>query len=79
LKPLSLPLTARQRDVLNAIRESSAKGRAPTLEELCDLVGMRSTNAVRNHLVALQRKGFLKPRTKNKQRDIHLIAEKVAA
>jgi len=40
---------------------------------------MRSSLAVRNHLTALQRKGFLKPRTKNKQRDINVIAEKIAA
>ena len=56
------PLTARQRDVLNAVNEFSAKGRVPSLVELATSVGVRSTWSIRRHLNILERKGFLKPR-----------------
>ena len=66
------PLTARQRDVLNAVNEFSKKGRAPSLVELAASVDLRSTWAVRRHLNILERKGFLKPRGHRSPRAIAL-------
>ena len=73
------PITPRQREVLEAIREFAANGCAPTLAELGERVGMSSSLSVRRHLKALTKKGFLKPRAKNKHRQIALVAEPKAA
>lgn len=54
------PLTARQRDVLNALETFQAEGKAPSLHELCAAVGLRSTFALRRHLAILQKKGLAK-------------------
>jgi SOS-response transcriptional repressor LexA len=67
------PLTERQAEVLNAVRELSANGHAPSLDEVGECVGLRGSWAVRRHLDILARKGFLKPRRHRKPRDIALI------
>jgi repressor LexA len=54
-------LTARQIEVRDTIaRLTAERGYAPTLRELGDALGMTSTNAVNDHLVALERKGAIK-------------------
>lgn len=68
------PLTERQAEVLKAVRDLSANGRAPSLEEIGARVSLRGTWAVRRHLDILARKGFMKPRRYRKPRDIALIA-----
>jgi SOS-response transcriptional repressor LexA len=68
----NLPLTSRQAEVLAAIRELSANGRAPTLAELGARVGMRGSWTVRRHLPILTARGFLRPRRYRKPRDITL-------
>ncbi|HSG99452.1 MAG TPA: transcriptional repressor LexA [candidate division Zixibacteria bacterium] len=53
-------LTARQRTILEFIRDRiRLDGRAPTIREIGERFGIRSTNGVRDHLKALIRKGFL--------------------
>ena len=53
-------LTRRQQQVLNFIRESiSERGYPPTLREIGQHMGIRSTNGVNDHLRALERKGYL--------------------
>jgi len=66
------PLTDRQREVLEAIRELSTAGDAPTLDEIGERAGLRSSNATRRHLGILERKGFLRPRRYGKRRDVWL-------
>ena len=44
------PLTERQQEVLRAIRELSANGRAPTQEELGRRIGVSSTLSTRRFL-----------------------------
>jgi repressor LexA len=59
-------LTGKQQEVLEYIVELvRTRGYPPTLEELGKRFGIRSTNGVRAHLRALERKGYLKrrPRT----------------
>lgn len=54
------PLTARQGAILEFIRDSVQKrGYPPTLREIGTRFGIRSTNGVNDHLVALERKGYL--------------------
>lgn len=49
-----------QRIVLKHVADSiTARGFAPTIRELLATTGHTSTNGMREHLVALQRKGLL--------------------
>jgi repressor LexA len=53
-------LTARQRKVLEVIRDSvQRRGYPPSMREIGDSVGLTSTSSVSHQLRALQRKGFL--------------------
>lgn len=61
----------RQLVVLRAIRDhQKAKGFAPTIRELGDQLGIKSTNGVHEHLRLLIRKGLL---TREKQRSRTLL------
>lgn len=54
------PLTARQQEALDFIVESLVeRGYPPTLREIGEHMGIRSTNGVNDHLKALERKGCL--------------------
>lgn len=54
-------LTGGQQSVLGAIREHvREKGYAPSQRELCALTGMASTNAISEHLDALEAKGHVR-------------------
>ncbi|MBO0853122.1 MAG: transcriptional repressor LexA [Nocardia sp.] len=54
-------LTARQRKVLEVIRESvSERGYPPSIREIGDAVGLTSTSSVAHQLRALERKGYLR-------------------
>jgi repressor LexA len=53
-------LTARQRKVLEVIRDSvQRRGYPPSMREIGEAVGLTSTSSVSHQLRALQRKGFL--------------------
>jgi repressor LexA len=53
-------LTQRQRDILEFISSSiDQRGYPPTLREIGEHFGIRSTNGVSDHLKALEKKGFL--------------------
>lgn len=53
-------LTERQQKVLDYIRDSiRQQGYPPTLREIGNQLGIRSTNGVNDHLRALERKGYL--------------------
>lgn len=62
-------LTDKQKMILEFIRDSILnRGYPPTVREICDQVGLRSTSSVHSHLEQLERKGFIrrdpaKPRT----------------
>jgi repressor LexA len=61
-------LTDRQREVLGFIEAKIARdGYPPTIREIGEHLGIRSTNGVTDHLKALQRKGVLS-RTESKSR-----------
>jgi repressor LexA len=54
------PLTDRQKAVLDFISRSiERRGYPPTLREIGEHMGIRSTNGVNDHLKALEKKGYL--------------------
>ncbi len=54
-------LSERQRQILNYIREKiRTSGYPPSVREIGQAVGLRSSSTVHNHLVQLEQKGFLK-------------------
>jgi repressor LexA len=72
-------LTERQRAVLDFIVESiQDRGYPPTLREIGNHLGIRSTNGVNDHLRALERKGYL-TREDMKSRTLRPTAEPLRA
>ena len=68
-------LTKRQAQTLDYIRMSiEERGYPPTLREIGEYMGIRSTNGVNDHLRALERKGYLK-REDMKSRALRLVKE----
>ena len=67
------PLTDRQRSVLAFIEAQIRQmGYPPTIREIGQHLGMRSTNGVNDHLKALERKGYVR-REGNKSRTLRVI------
>ncbi len=65
-------LTERQRDVLQLIEDRiEDQGVAPTLQEIADAFGFRSTASAQKHVAHLERKGFLE-RQKHQKRGLVL-------
>jgi repressor LexA len=66
-------LTTRQRQVLEFIREElTASGMPPTVAEIAAAMGVSSTNGIRGHLQALERKGAIEL-VPNASRGIRLL------
>jgi len=66
------PLTARQSEILNYLRDSiDSRGLPPTIREIGEAFGIRSTKGVEDHLAALERKGFIR-RERGKSRAIEI-------
>lgn len=56
----SIPLTSRQERLLRFIEESVAqRGYAPSLQEMAQAMDIASLQGVKDHLAALERKGYL--------------------
>jgi repressor LexA len=68
-------LTKRQAQTLDFIRQSiEERGYPPTLREIGESMGIRSTNGVNDHLRALERKGYLR-REDMKSRALRLVGQ----
>lgn len=66
-------LTDRQAECLEVIRgHLQRRGYPPTLREIGNAMGIRSTNGINDHLVALERKGFVL-RTDHRSRAIRIV------
>ncbi len=66
-------LTDRQREVLEEIHQIIAeKGYPPTVREIGERLGLRSSCTVQRHLEALERKGFIK-RDRTKARSVEIL------
>jgi repressor LexA len=71
-------LTKRQEQTLDFIRSSiEDRGYPPTLREIGEHMGIRSTNGVNDHLRALERKGYL-TREDMKSRALKLVEDQLA-
>lgn len=67
------PLTRRQREILDYLREFMEEhGYAPSLEEIGRRFGLSSLATVHKHLTNLQAKGFIK-RAWNRSRSVELL------
>lgn len=65
-------LTARQAEILDYLRdEIDGRGLPPTIREIGEAFGIRSTKGVEDHLSALERKGFIR-RERGKSRAIEV-------
>ena len=74
-----MPLTARQREVLEFIQHSlDRRGLPPTRMEIARELGFRSANAAEDHLRALARKGAIEL-TPGASRGIRLVARPAPA
>lgn len=72
-------LTKRQEQTLDFIRKSIRdRGYPPTLREIGEHMGIRSTNGVNDHLRALERKGYLR-REDMKSRALRVVDTPVEA
>jgi repressor LexA len=72
-------LTKRQEQTLEFIRHSiEDRGYPPTLREIGEHMGIRSTNGVNDHLRALERKGYL-TREDMKSRALKLVEDQDAS
>jgi repressor LexA len=81
--PASSPaaaLTARQRAILDVIRDSvERRGYPPSIREICEAAGLASTSSVAHQLAVLERKGYLR-RDPNRPRAVDVRgADDVAA
>jgi len=71
------PLTARQSEILEVIRNYVAEtGRPPSRPELAKMLGISSTNGVFKHLDALAKKGAIELVT-NTARGIRVVADAI--
>jgi DNA-binding MarR family transcriptional regulator len=62
-RPIAKPLTERQGRVYDYLSAHVALyGIAPTIREMCAALGISSTNGVKDHLLALERKGWIRRR-----------------
>ena len=64
-------ITNSQRKILDFIRNSLQDGVSPSVREICDATGFKSTATVHNHLQSLEDKGLI-IRTKGTNRSIRL-------
>lgn len=65
----------KQQEILDFIKsELSAKGYPPSVREICNAVGLKSTSTVHGHLERLERKGFIR-RDPTKPRAIEILDE----
>ena len=70
-------LTAKQREVLDYIKECTAnRGYPPAVREICQAVGLKSTSSVHSHLESLERAGYIR-RDPTKPRAIEVVEPEV--
>ena len=69
----STRLSDKQTQILTYLKdEILRKGFPPTVREICDAVGLKSTSSVHSHLEALERNGFIR-RDPTKPRAIEIL------
>ena len=70
-----MQLTRRQREILDFLRDNAGLfEHAPTLDELCAMLGLRSRGSLHRHVQALVAAGFVEPMA-GQHRGVRLIAD----
>ena len=55
-------LSAKQQQILEYMKaEVREKGYPPSVREICEAVGLKSTSTVHGHLARLEKKGYIPP------------------
>ena len=68
-------LSAKQQQILEYMKaEVREKGYPPSVREICEAVGLKSTSTVHGHLARLEKKGYIR-RDPTKPRDIEILDE----
>ena len=69
-----MPLTRKQQEILDFLRHHADQlANPPTLDELCDLLGLQSRGSLHKHIQALVEAGFVEPMA-GRHRGVRLIA-----
>lgn len=63
-----------QQKILDYLKECSSVGRTPSVREICDEVGLKSTSTVHHHLSVLEEQGYI-TREHGVNRCIHISGE----
>lgn len=71
-------LSERQRQILRFISQRQQEGWTPSMREICEAVGLRSSAAVQKQLNALERKGYIH-RLSGQARSIQVVNPATAA
>lgn len=53
------PLSKSQQKIFDYLKECSADGRVPSVREICEKTGLRSTSTVHHHLKSLEERGLI--------------------
>lgn len=69
-------LTARQAAVYDYIVKCQGDGYTPTRREIGRKFGIKSTNGVADHIIALENKGFIRRGPKGQARRIKITGKK---
>lgn len=71
-------ITAKQQQILDYIKEEIlSKGYPPTVREICEKVGLKSTSSVHSHLSTLENNGYIR-RDPTKPRAIEIMDDEFA-
>ena len=73
------PLSKSQQKVYDYLVECSQDGRVPSVREICDATGLKSTSTIHLHLKTLEEKGFIKVIGKGEKSTNVPVLGKVAA
>ena len=66
-------ITNKQREVLEYLKQQVLqKGYPPSVREICDAVGLKSTSSVHAHLESLERNGYIR-KDPTKPRAIEIV------
>lgn len=71
------PLTKSQQKVFDYIKECSGEGRVPSVRELCQATGLKSTSTIHLHLKTLEERGLIE-RQPGLNRCIKIVGEEAS-
>lgn len=59
------PLSKSQQAIFNFLKQCADEGRTPSVREICEATGLKSTSTVHHHLSALEEKGLIEHKRVN--------------